>query len=325
MCFSGTPAAVAYRRRVIRRADSIWLARLLPLIRRSVWRIGRGNPRAAAATMALSAWVVVVFVVMVTLLIVTNPHPSRALVVPPGVRSPSSSPATAATTAAPASPSVSRPRLSAHPRLMCRLRIYRRLRRQHRRSHRLRTRPSRRNRLRRQNRLRSLRLRLRRPLDLPHHRHHRRRPRPRRPEPGTVLHQRDGVCERTTPLAETMASSTRCRSALVRATTRQSMSPAPVMVCTSAPLGDRGQPFRDGIVAAGLADLKRDERGDLVAERRRIDVRAVSGDHAAFPHPVQARLHRAASGPESPGGLEHAHPWLDGQQFDEHGVEKPVD
>ena len=45
------------------------------------------------------------------------------------------------------------------------------------------------------------------------------------------------VAERTTPSVETIASSTRCRSALVRATTRQSMSPAPVMVCTSSTSG----------------------------------------------------------------------------------------
>jgi hypothetical protein len=42
---------------------------------------------------------------------------------------------------------------------------------------------------------------------------------------------------RTTPATPTMASITRCRSALVRATTRQSMSPAPVIVCTSSTSG----------------------------------------------------------------------------------------
>ena len=47
----------------------------------------------------------------------------------------------------------------------------------------------------------------------------------------------DPVAERTTPSVETIASSTRCRSALVRATTRQSMSPGPVMVCTSSTSG----------------------------------------------------------------------------------------
>jgi len=54
---------------------------------------------------------------------------------------------------------------------------------------------------------------------------------------GTWVASEIKVEQRTTPSAETMASSTRCRSALVRATTRQSMSPAPVMVCTSSTSG----------------------------------------------------------------------------------------
>ena len=86
-------------------------------------------------------------------------------------------------------------------------------------------------------------------------------------------------------------------------------------------LWDCGQPFRDRIVAAGLADLERDKRGDLVAERRRIHVRAVSGDHAALSHPVQAGLDRAAGGAEPTGRLEHAHPRLGGQQFNEGGIQ----
>ena len=39
------------------------------------------------------------------------------------------------------------------------------------------------------------------------------------------------------PSAETILSITRCRSAFERATTRQSMSPAPVIVCTSSTSG----------------------------------------------------------------------------------------
>jgi hypothetical protein len=35
-------------------------------------------------------------------------------------------------------------------------------------------------------------------------------------------------------------------------------------------LGDRGEPVGDGIVAAGLADLQRDERGHRIAERGRV-------------------------------------------------------
>jgi hypothetical protein len=50
--------------------------------------------------------------------------------------------------------------------------------------------------------------------------------------------------------------------------------------------GDRGQSFRDRIVAAGLADLEGDERGHLVAERGRIHVGSVTGDHPALLHPL---------------------------------------
>ena len=86
-------------------------------------------------------------------------------------------------------------------------------------------------------------------------------------------------------------------------------------------LGDRGEPFRYRIVAAGLADLQGDERGDLVAERGRVYLGPVAGDHAAIGQPVQARLHGAAGDAEPPGGLEHADPGLGGEQFDERGIQ----
>jgi len=89
-------------------------------------------------------------------------------------------------------------------------------------------------------------------------------------------------------------------------------------------LGDRGEPFGYRIVAAGLADLEGDERGHLVAERGRVHLGSVSGDHAAFGQPLQACLHGAAGDPQPPGGLKHAHPGLGGQQFDQRGVQ-PVD
>jgi hypothetical protein len=63
------------------------------------------------------------------------------------------------------------------------------------------------------------------------------------------------------------------------------MSPAPVIVRLQD-LGDSGQPFCDGIVTAGLPDLQRDERGDLIAERGRIHVGSVSGDDAPVAHPI---------------------------------------
>ena len=81
-------------------------------------------------------------------------------------------------------------------------------------------------------------------------------------------------------------------------------------------LGDHGQPFGYRIVAAGLTDLQGDERGHLVAERGRIHLGSVSGDHAAFLQPLQACLHGAAGHAQAPGGLEGAHPGLGGEQFD---------
>jgi hypothetical protein len=69
-------------------------------------------------------------------------------------------------------------------------------------------------------------------------------------------------------------------------------------------LGDRGQPFGHWVVAAGLADLQGDERGDLVAERGRIYVGSVPGDHAAVLQPLQPRLHGAAGDAETAGSLQ---------------------
>jgi hypothetical protein len=76
--------------------------------------------------------------------------------------------------------------------------------------------------------------------------------------------------------------------------------------------GDRGQSFRDRIVAAGLADLEGDERGHLVAERGRVHLGSVSGDHATLLQSLQACLHGAAGNTQAAGGLEHAHPGLGG-------------
>ena len=77
-------------------------------------------------------------------------------------------------------------------------------------------------------------------------------------------------------------------------------------------LGDRGEPFGDRIVAAGLADLQGDECGHLVAERGRVYLGSVSGDHATLLQSLEACLHGAAGDPQAPGGLEHAHPGLGG-------------
>jgi hypothetical protein len=101
------------------------------------------------------------------------------------------------------------------------------------------------------------------------------------------------VAERTALSVETIASITRCRSALDQATILQSTSPAPVMVDLEN-LRDCGQPFSHRIVATCLADLEGDERGHLVAQRGRIHVGSVPGYHAAILQSLQAGLHGAA-------------------------------
>ena len=93
------------------------------------------------------------------------------------------------------------------------------------------------------------------------------------------------------------------------------------MVCDLKHLGDRGQPFGHRVVPAGLADLEGDERGHLVAQGGRIYLGPVAGDHAAVLQPFQPGLHGAAGDTQAPGGLEHAHPGLGGEQLDQGGVE----
>ena len=86
-------------------------------------------------------------------------------------------------------------------------------------------------------------------------------------------------------------------------------------------LGDGGEPFGYRVVSAGLADLQGDERGHLVAQRGRINVGSVAGDHAAVLQPLQPGLHGAAGDPQAPGGLQHADPGLGGEQFDQGRVQ----
>ena len=74
-------------------------------------------------------------------------------------------------------------------------------------------------------------------------------------------------------------------------------------------------------MAARLADLQGDERSHLVAQRGRVHVGPVPGDHAAVLQPFQPGLHGAAGDPEAPGGLEHAYPRLGGEQFDQGRVQ----
>jgi RNA polymerase sigma factor (sigma-70 family) len=56
-CYSTAKDAVAYRRRVVRRAESTWAARFLQAVRRVSWKSIRANPGAAIATTAVAAWV----------------------------------------------------------------------------------------------------------------------------------------------------------------------------------------------------------------------------------------------------------------------------
>ena len=102
------------------------------------------------------------------------------------------------------------------------------------------------------------------------------------------------------PPASTMASMTRCRSALLRATTRHSMSPDPVMVWASSTSAIAASRSRDRVVAAGLPELQRHERRHPVADGGRVDVGPVAGDHAAGVHagpavPARCRAPRRAA------------------------------
>jgi hypothetical protein len=51
-------------------------------------------------------------------------------------------------------------------------------------------------------------------------------------------------------------------------------------------LGYRGEPFSHRVMPAGPADLERDNRDDLLAERRRVHLGPMSGVHAPIAHPA---------------------------------------
>ena len=114
-CFSTDEDAVAYRRRVVRRAESTWFVPFSLAIRRVSWDSIRANPGPAVATTAVAVWVAAA--VSVLLLTFTGTHVARAQAPQPtashAVRTPTAgpsvetslhSPATApATTTAPVS------------------------------------------------------------------------------------------------------------------------------------------------------------------------------------------------------------------------------
>jgi RNA polymerase sigma factor (sigma-70 family) len=90
LCSSTTPDAIAYRRRVARRVESVWLARFSQATRRLRW-----DPEVAAAIAVGVVWIVVAASVALYLL---GYHPAHAL----GARSSVGNPASSRT-AAPAS------------------------------------------------------------------------------------------------------------------------------------------------------------------------------------------------------------------------------
>ena len=89
-CSSTDEDAVAYRRRVVRRAESTWLAIFSQAIRRVSWDSIRANPGAAIATTAVAVWVVAA--VSVTLLTFAGSHAADAQVPQPTARTSSSRP-----------------------------------------------------------------------------------------------------------------------------------------------------------------------------------------------------------------------------------------
>jgi RNA polymerase sigma factor (sigma-70 family) len=75
-CSSTSEDAVAYRRRVVRRAEAKWAALFSQAIRRVSWDSVRANPGPAIATTAVAMWVVAA--VTVTLLAFTGSHAAQA-------------------------------------------------------------------------------------------------------------------------------------------------------------------------------------------------------------------------------------------------------
>jgi len=80
VCTSTAEDAVAYRRRVVRRAEWIWLARLSRAKRQVSWSSIRANPGMAVAAVAVALWVVAA--VTATLLTLADSHADAAQVTP---------------------------------------------------------------------------------------------------------------------------------------------------------------------------------------------------------------------------------------------------
>ena len=80
LCSSIAADAVAYRRRVVRRAESTWVALFSQAIRRMSWGSIRAHPGAAIATTAVAVWLVAA--VSVTLLTFTGSRAAHAQTAP---------------------------------------------------------------------------------------------------------------------------------------------------------------------------------------------------------------------------------------------------
>ena len=106
-CFSTDEDAVAYRQRVVRRAESTWSAIFSQAIRRVSRDSIRANPGAAIATTAVAVWVVAA--VSVTLLTFAGSHAADAQVPQPIAGISSSRPAAASASAASRASAKARP------------------------------------------------------------------------------------------------------------------------------------------------------------------------------------------------------------------------
>ena len=109
-CSSTDQDAVAYRRRVVRRAESTWLAIFSQAIRWVSWDNVRANPGAAIATTAVALWGVAA--VSVTLLTFAGSHAADAQVARPTAKTSSSRPAAAPASAASRASAKARPSLA---------------------------------------------------------------------------------------------------------------------------------------------------------------------------------------------------------------------
>ncbi len=126
-CYSTSEDAVAYRRRVVRRAESTWAVLFSQVIKRVSWDSIRANPGAAVAAAAVAVWVAVA--VSITLLTFAGSRAAHAQTAPSAgshatsgqAAGPSAGPSSArpsaagAKTTAPRSPAARRSRIVTQP------------------------------------------------------------------------------------------------------------------------------------------------------------------------------------------------------------------